>query len=89
LGLRLTDVNRYNDALAADSEATQLLIRLSAAHPDRYAEAAEKALANVVVDLRDLGRNENDIQRELATLIRRDDQPGTSSSGEDGATEWE
>jgi len=77
LSLRLADLGRREDALAAIEEAVDIRRRLAAANPagdpDRFAEPARNALTNLTVDLRDLGRSEQDIRRELDQLLAADD----------------
>jgi hypothetical protein len=73
LRIRLVELRRYREALAADREAVLLYRRLYPGDPDRFAEPTRNALTNLTIDLRDLGRSEEDIQHELDQLLASDD----------------
>lgn len=53
-------------ALSADREAVSLYMPLS--HPSRFRDSLGQAVPNLVIDLRDLGHSEEEIDDELARL---------------------
>ena len=67
-GIRLTELGHFDAALSADREAVSVYLALAAIDPERYQGALEHAVGNLVVDLRDLGRTEQDIAAELNGL---------------------
>ena len=68
LGVRLTETQRFQEALEVDQEALGLLASLRSDDLDRHAELSQRAVTNLVIDLRDLGRSESQIKDELAAL---------------------
>ena len=71
--VQLGELRRHPEALVADREAVLLYRQLYAGDPDRFAEPTRNALTNLTMDLRDLGRSEEDIRHELDQLLASDD----------------
>jgi tetratricopeptide (TPR) repeat protein len=72
LSNRLSDLGRWEEALAASEEAGQLYRKFAAVHPDVFRPAMAIALNNLSVVLGDLGRPEEALEAgEEAVLIRR------------------
>jgi hypothetical protein len=68
-GVRLTELSRHHDALAADRVALALYRRLDAAHPDAFRNDLVNALRNLVIDLRDLSMD--DEAEQVGESLRR------------------
>jgi hypothetical protein len=68
LGIRLTEKEDFDAALSADWEAVAIYGALVSLDPERYRDPLEGAVRNLVIDLRDLGRGEQEIDAELAQL---------------------
>jgi len=67
-GIRLTELGDFDAALAADREAVSLYTELIALDPVHYRDSLEQAVDNLVIDLRDLGRTEQEVADELDRL---------------------
>jgi hypothetical protein len=69
-GSRLTELRRHRDALAVGREALTLYRRLHTAHPDVFYNDLVNALRSLVVDLHNLGIDEEaeQVERELGML---------------------
>jgi hypothetical protein len=67
-GIRLTELGDFDAALAADREAVSSYTELIALDPVRYRDSLEQAVDNLVIDLRDLGRTEQEVADELDRL---------------------
>ena len=67
-GIRLTELGDFDAALSADREAVAVYRALSAVDRARYRDLFEQAVRNLVIDLTDLGRSEQEIADELARL---------------------
>jgi hypothetical protein len=68
-GVRLTDLERHEQALRADREAAALGAQRYGQDPDRFTEPLQQALANLAVDLRHLGRSEAEIDEEIGHCL--------------------
>jgi tetratricopeptide (TPR) repeat protein len=73
LGIRLTEKKDFDAALFADREAVAIYAALLSLDPERYRDPLEGAVRNLVIDLRDLGRGEQEIAGELDRLLSADD----------------
>ena len=72
-GMRLTDLGAHDEALAADREALSLYRELAAIYHARYESRLEQAARNLVVDLRGLGRSDEEIEADLNRLLPPED----------------
>jgi hypothetical protein len=69
LGVRLTQLERFGEALAADREAVLLYAVLNHSDPERFGQPLRGAQDNLAIDLRDLGWSEERIRQELARVL--------------------
>ena len=63
---------RLRWALTADREAVAIYAALLSHDPDRYRDPLDGVVRNLVIDLRDLGRGEQEIADELDSLLSAD-----------------
>jgi tetratricopeptide (TPR) repeat protein len=71
-GARLSEAQQYEAALAIDREAVVLYLSLHHKSPERYAEEAQGALAHLIIDLRDLGYDDDAIERVVIDTLCQD-----------------
>jgi Tetratricopeptide repeat len=69
LGVRLSEQERWTEALAADEEAAAAYERLARSDPGYFAPDHAHSLTNLAVDLRALGRS-NDAVTASAEAVR-------------------
>jgi hypothetical protein len=67
-GIRLTELGQFDAALAADREAVQVYTTLTSSDNARYRDSWERAVNNVVVNLKNLGWSEQAIAEERSRL---------------------
>ena len=67
--MTLTTQRDFKGALSADREAATIYVALHSLDPERYRDSLEQAAASVRSDLRDLGRSEKAISKELDRLL--------------------
>ena len=73
LSVRLADLGRWEDALAASEEAAQTYRELAAVRPDAFRPALATSLHNLSADLAALGRQEDAMAAvQEAVTIRRE-----------------
>ena len=72
-GIRLTEKKDFAAALSADREAVAIYAALLSLDPERYRDPLEGVVRNLGIDLRDLGRGEQEIANELDSLLSADD----------------
>ena len=68
LGIRHTELDDHDAALSADREAVSTYAALLPFNPERYRDSLEQAVRKLVIDLRNLGRSEQEIADELDAL---------------------
>jgi hypothetical protein len=73
LGITLTELGDFDAALSADREAATIYVALYSIDPERYRDSLQQAANNLGIDLRDLGRSEEEITNELDRLLSTDD----------------
>jgi hypothetical protein len=73
LGIRYTEREEFDAAVFADREAVAIYAALCRLDSERYRDPLEGAVRNLVIDLRDLGRGEQEIADELDSLLSADD----------------
>ena len=73
LGIRLSNLGRREDALAASQEAVEIYRRLAHARPDAFLPDLATSLNNLSVDLSNLGRREDALaaSQEAVEIYRR------------------
>jgi tetratricopeptide (TPR) repeat protein len=77
----LTEMGDFDGALTADREAVAIYAALLSLDPDRYRDPLERVVRNLVIDLRDLARGEQEIADELDSLLSADgDLPAFATS---------
>ncbi|MGV9865702.1 tetratricopeptide repeat protein [Rhodococcus koreensis] len=67
-GIVLTALGNIDAALSADREAVSVYSKLFEKDPERYRDAMERGVSNLAVDLKGLGRSEQEIEDELGRL---------------------
>lgn len=75
LGARLSTGHpgTFEEALAADTEAARLYAALAARWPGRFTENLQRAIENLRIDYRDLGRTEADADALVREITGRTD----------------
>ena len=68
LGMKRSELSDFDAALSADREAVSIYRALYSINPGRYRDPLRHALKNFRIDLRDLGRTEDEIAGELDRL---------------------
>ena len=69
----VTELGDFDAALSADREAATIYAALHSIDPERYRDSLQQAVNNLGIDLRDLGRSEEEITNELDRLLSTDD----------------
>jgi tetratricopeptide (TPR) repeat protein len=69
LGARLTELREFEGAFAIDREALQTYLWLHDREPDRYRDGMRKAIGNLLIDLRDLGKSEDEARDSVKEIV--------------------
>lgn len=69
----LTELGDFDAALSAGREAATIHVALYSIDPGRYRDSLQQVVNNLGIDLRDLGRSEEEITNQLDRLLSADD----------------